>query len=69
MSTVTVSSKYQIAMPKEVRDRLDIRPGQRLEAFAVGGRIELMPVHPIEELRGALDGMNPDFEREPDRDL
>ena len=69
MSTVTVSSKYQVVIPKDVRDRLRIRPGQKVEAFAVGGRIELVPVRPIEELRGFLRGMDPDFEREPDREL
>ena len=69
MATVTVSSKYQVVIPKEVRDRLRIRPGQKVEAFALGGRIELVPVRPIKEMRGFLKGMNPDFEREPDRGL
>ena len=69
MSTVTVSSKYQVVIPKDVRDRLGIRPGQKVEAFALGGRIEFVPVRPIEEMRGFLRGMDPDFEREPDREL
>lgn len=69
MSTVTVSSKYQVVIPKDVRDRLRIRPGQKVEAFALGGRIELVPVRPIKEMRGFLRGMDPDFEREPDREL
>ena len=69
MSTVTVSSKYQVVIPKAVRDRLKIRPGQKVEAFALGGRIEFVPVRPIEEMRGFLSGMDPNFEREPDRDL
>ncbi len=69
MSTVTVSSKYQVVIPKDVRDRLKIRPGQKVEAFAVGGRIELVPVRPIRELRGILRGVDASFEREPDREL
>lgn len=69
MTTVTVSSKYQVVIPKDVRERLKLRPGQKVEAFALGGRIELVPVRPIEEMRGFLRGMDPDFEREPDRDL
>lgn len=69
MTTVTISSKYQVVIPKDVRERLNIRPGQKVEAFAVGGRIELVPVRPIAEMKGFLAGMDPDFEREPDREL
>ena len=69
MSTVTVSSKYQVVIPKDVRDRLRIRPGQKVEAFAVGGRVEPVPIRPISEMRGFLRGMDPNFEREPDREL
>ncbi len=69
MATVTVSSKFQVVIPKDVRDRLRLQPGQKVEAFALGGRIELVPVRPIEEMRGFLRGMDPNFEREPDRDL
>ena len=69
MSTVTISSKYQIVIPKDVRDRLNIAPGQKVEAFAVAGRIELVPVRPVAEMKGFLEGMDPDFEREPDREL
>ena len=69
MSTVTISSKYQVVIPKAVRERLKIKPGQKVEAFAVGGRIELVPVRPISEMRGFLRGMDADFEREPDREF
>lgn len=69
MSTVTVSSKYQVVIPKDVRDRLNIRPGQKVEAFAIGGRIELVPVRPMSEMRGYLRGMDPNFDREPDREF
>ncbi len=69
VSTVTVSSKYQVVIPKDVRDRLRIRPGQKVEAFAVGGMVELVPVRHISEMRGFLKGMDPNFEREPDREL
>ena len=69
MSTVTVSSKYQVVIPKDVRDRLKIRPGQKVEAFAIAGRIELVPIRPVSEMRDFLRGMDPNFEREADRDL
>jgi AbrB family looped-hinge helix DNA binding protein len=69
LSRVTVSSKYQIVIPKDVRERLKIRPGQKVEAFAIGDRIELVPVGPISKMRGFLKGMDANFEREPDRQL
>jgi AbrB family looped-hinge helix DNA binding protein len=69
MSLVTISSRYQVVIPGDVRERLKLRPGQKVEAFAVGGRIELVPVRPVGELRGLLKGVEATFEREPDRDL
>ena len=67
MSEVTISSKWQVVIPKDVRDKLKIRPGQKVQAFALGDRIELIPVIPLSELKGFLKGLIPDFEREPDR--
>ena len=67
MSVVTISSKWQVVIPKDVREKLRIQPGQKVQAFAVGDRIELVPVVPLEKLRGFLKGLVPDFEREPDR--
>jgi AbrB family looped-hinge helix DNA binding protein len=69
VTQVTISSKYQVVIPKDVRERLKIRPGQKVEAFAVGDRIELVPVRPVRELRGILKGVEARFEREPDREL
>lgn len=68
MTVVTVSPKYPVVIPKDVRERLNIRPGQKVEAFAIGSRIELVPLQPIETLRGSLPHLPP-FEREPDREL
>ena len=67
MSVVTISSKWQVVIPKDVREKLKIRPGQKVQAFAVGDRIELVPVVPLEELKGFLKGLVPEIEREPDR--
>lgn len=67
MSVVTISSKWQVVIPKDVREKLRIKPGQKVQAFAVGDRIELVPVVPLKELKGFLKGLVPDFEREPDR--
>ncbi len=67
MSEVTISSKWQVVIPKDVREKLKIRPGQKVQAFALGDRIELVPVTPLAELKGFLKGLVPEFERESDR--
>jgi AbrB family looped-hinge helix DNA binding protein len=67
VSEVTISSKWQVVIPKDVREKLKIRPGQKVQAFALGDRIELIPVVPLNQLKGFLKGLIPDFEREPDR--
>lgn len=66
MTVVTVSPKYQVVIPKDVREKLGIKPGQKVEAFAIGSRIELVPVEPIENFRGRYPEL-PRLEREPDR--
>ena len=66
---VKVSPKFQVVIPKAVRESLGIQPGQRLQVVSYGERIELMPVREIGEMRGFLAGMDPKFEREPDREF
>lgn len=67
MITVTVSPKFQVVIPRPVRDSLDIRPGQKMQVVEYEGRIELLPERNISELRGFLKGINTGFEREDDR--
>ena len=69
MQQVKVSAKYQVVIPKPVRESLGIQPGQRLEVLPYGDRIELVLVREMGEMRGFLAGMDPRFEREPDREL
>ncbi len=69
MEQVKVSPKFQVVIPKSVREPLGIRPGQRLQVLAYGDRIELVPVREIAEMRGFLAGIDPRFEREPDREF
>lgn len=61
---VTVSSKYQVVIPREVREELDIRPGQKMDMVVVNGLIRLVPVRPIEEYRGWLKGMDTNIDRD-----
>ena len=67
MHTVTVSPKYQVVIPKLIRETMQLRPGQKLRVIEYEGRIELIPDRDISELRGFLKGINTDFEREDDR--
>ena len=67
MGTVTISPKFQVVIPKEIRERLGLLPGQKVQAIALGDRIELILVRPAAELRGFLKGMDRCLEREPDR--
>ena len=64
MHTVTVSPKFQIVIPKAIRQRAGIQPGQKLEVFQLGGVIELAPVQDLKSLRGSLPGLNTDVERD-----
>ena len=67
MWTVTVSPKYQVVIPRAVREALHLRPGQKMQVVEYNGRIELILERDIEELRGFLKGINTEFEREEDR--
>ncbi|MBI4916923.1 MAG: AbrB/MazE/SpoVT family DNA-binding domain-containing protein [Acidobacteria bacterium] len=67
MSTVTVSPKYQVVIPRQVREEFDIRPGEKVQVFVYEGRIELVPVRPLRRLRGFVRGIDTSVEREEDR--
>jgi len=67
MQTVTVSPKYQVVIPKMIRQTLQLRPGQKMQVVEYEGRIELIPERDITELQGFLKGINTEFEREEDR--
>ncbi|MDH4262247.1 MAG: AbrB/MazE/SpoVT family DNA-binding domain-containing protein [Spirochaetia bacterium] len=67
MSTVTISSKYQIVIPKSIRDKSDFYPGQKVELINYDGRIEIIPLKNIKSLRGIAKGINTEIKREEDR--
>lgn len=64
MDAVTVSPKFQVVIPKKVRDSLKIQPGQKMQVLEYGNNIVLVPVRPIEEARGSLPGIDTDPQRE-----
>ena len=67
METITISPKFQVVIPKTIRDLLGLRPGQKIQAIAYGDRIELIPIRRMKEMRGFLRGIDTSVEREPDR--
>jgi len=67
MPEVTVSPKYQVVIPKEIREEMAIKPGQKVQMMIFKGSIMLVPLRPIEELRGILKGIDTTVERDPDR--
>ena len=67
MLTVKVSPKYQVVIPKEIRESLHLIPGQRMQVVQYENRIEFIPERDIEELEGFLKGINTSFKREVDR--
>ncbi|HVN91323.1 MAG TPA: AbrB/MazE/SpoVT family DNA-binding domain-containing protein [Candidatus Binataceae bacterium] len=67
METVTISPKFQVVIPKAIREVLKIKPGQKFRAIALGDGIELIPVEPIENLRGFAKGIDTNVPREKDR--
>ncbi|HUF10449.1 MAG TPA: AbrB/MazE/SpoVT family DNA-binding domain-containing protein [Rhodothermales bacterium] len=69
MATVKVSPKFQVVIPLEIRETLQLKPGQKVEVLLYDNRIELVPVRPIREMRGFLRGIDTKIEREPDRPL
>ncbi len=68
MAAVTVSSKYQIVIPREVREQLRIKPGQKLQLVTIGDQVRLVPNRPIREMRGILKGVPLDFDRDADEE-
>jgi AbrB family looped-hinge helix DNA binding protein len=67
METVTISPKFQVVIPKAIREQLGLSPGQKVQALLDGDRIELIPLHPPRRLRGFLKGIDTTVPREPDR--
>ncbi|MBK6505656.1 MAG: AbrB/MazE/SpoVT family DNA-binding domain-containing protein [Ignavibacteria bacterium] len=67
METVTVSPKFQVVIPKHIRNKLKLKPGQKLQIFEFEGRIEFIPIMEMKEARGFLKGMDTKIVREKDR--
>ncbi len=67
MPTVTVSTKYQIVIPREIRESLNVQAGQKFQALQYGDRIELVPVKNVKKMRGYIKGIDTSVGREGER--
>lgn len=67
MTIVTISPKFQVVIPKQIRESLKLEPGQKVQAIEHDNRVELIPLRPITEMRGFLKGIDTTLEREGDR--
>ena len=67
VETVTISPKYQVVIPKRVRRKLGLTPGQKVQAIVYENRIELVLVRPVRKLRGFLKGIDTRIDRDDDR--
>ncbi len=67
MEAVTISPKFQIVIPRKVRESLKLKPGLKIQVLVYGNRIELIPLKDISDMRGFLKGISTEVEREPDR--
>ena len=68
MDVVTISPKYQVVIPKAVRERLQLEPGQRIQTLVYGDRVELIPLRTARSLRGFVRGIDVQVDRDADRE-
>ena len=67
MTEVTVTPKYQIVIPTEIRESMGIVAGQKVQMMSYQGRIEIVPLKPMREMRGFLKGIDTTVVRDEDR--
>lgn len=67
MTTVTVSTKYQVVIPEDVRKSMGVRPGEKFQVVNYDGRVQLIPLRKMRDMKGVLRGMDTTLTREADR--
>jgi len=58
VGAVTISSKFQVVIPQDVRTKLDLKPGQKIVVVEKDGVVHLIPQRPIREMRGFVKGLD-----------
>lgn len=67
MARATLSPKYQVVIPKDIREALNLKPGTAFEIIKRNGSIELCPVVSAKEMRGFVRGIDTSVPRNADR--
>ncbi|NOY73271.1 MAG: AbrB/MazE/SpoVT family DNA-binding domain-containing protein [Gammaproteobacteria bacterium] len=67
MTAVTVSPKFQIVIPKDIRESMGIVSGQKVQVLTYRNRIELVPIKSMKKMKGFLKGLDTEVKREKDR--
>ena len=67
MPIVKVSPKFQVVIPKEIRENSGIKVGSKMDMCVYDGRIELVPIKSIKSLKGSLPGIDTNIQRDADR--
>jgi len=67
MSVVTVSPKFQVVIPRAIREAMGLEPGQKVQALQYQNRIEFIPVRSMRSMRGFLKGIDSTVPRDTDR--
>ena len=67
MEAVSVSPKFQVVIPRRIREAMGLRPGQKMQALQYGDRVEFIPLVPLATARGIFKGLATDIERDGDR--
>ena len=67
MPVVTVSPKFQVVIPRDIREALRLEPGQQVQVLQYQNRVEFSPVQPMRQMRGFLKGLDTTVPRDKDR--
>ena len=64
MEAVTISSKFQVVIPREVREQFNLKPGQKIMFIPFNNILHVVIVPSIKQARGMFKGIDTDIQRE-----
>ncbi len=64
MESVSISPKFQVVIPKGIREQFKLKAGERMVMIPYEGRIEMVLERNIKSMRGFLRGMDTEIKRD-----